>query len=194
MGKIEVILVNPWWHDPLLIALFSSILTGLIFALVLYFYSRLMEKRDILVSLTSELTTNYKSIKKMQCMVIGDLDKNDGMIASLRKEMPWNKDLTDEKIFLDFIKNQPMDQQLSIDCWIKLQSQVAKYSKDYTKYEEIYGILKRIIRFSKIKSGDISNINDAEKAVVNQSGAIRINSKDFIEKYEKVFKIKKPVT
>ncbi len=80
-----------------------------------------------------------------------------------------------------------MDQELSIDCWIKLQSQVAKYSKDYPKYEEIYVILKRIIRFSKMKSGDISNINIAEKAVVNKFGAIRTNSTEFIEKYKEIF-------
>ena len=144
-----------------------------------------------MVSLTSELAGNHKSLKKTQNLSnVNGLNINDRMIAAIRKDMPWNEDLTDEEIFLDFIKNQPVDQQLSIDCWNRLQSQVAKYSKDYPKYEEIYGILRRIIRLSKIKSGDISNINNAEKAAVNQLGAIRTNSKEFIEKYEENFQKK----
>ena len=109
------------------------------------------------------------------------------MIAAIRRDNPLKKDLSDKEVFLDFLKNQPVDQQLSIDCWKKLQSQLAKYSKYYPKYEEIYSILKRIINFSKIKTGELRNVNDAEKAAVNQFGAIRINSEEFIKKYEENF-------
>lgn len=187
MDKINDIFVNFWWHNPYLIALFSSVLTGIIITLTIYL-KRLMGKKDVLASLTSELAGNYNSLKKIQDLSkFNGLNKNDGMIAAIRKDMPWNKDLTDEKIALDYIKNMPVGQELSIDCWIKLQSQLAKYSKDYPKYEEIYGILKLIIRFSKIKSGDISNINNMEKAVINQFGAIRSNSTEFIKNYEENF-------
>ena len=66
MDVIKVVLVNSWWHDPLIIALFSSALTGLIFALVLQLYNRLMDKKDILVSLNSELAGNYRSLREIQ--------------------------------------------------------------------------------------------------------------------------------
>ena len=66
MDEIKVILVNSLWHDPMLIALVSSALTGLFFALVLQLHKRWMEKKDVLVSLTSELEWNYKSLKKIQ--------------------------------------------------------------------------------------------------------------------------------
>ena len=188
MDEIKVILVHSWWHDPYLIALFSSILTGFVFALVLRFHNRWMEKRDVLLSLTSELTGNYRSIKKIQDLsAVKGLENNDGMIAAFRKDMPWNIDLSDQEIILDHFKNMPVHQELSIECWNKLQSQLAKYSKDYPKYEEIYCILRRIIKFSKIKSGEINNANIAEQAAVNQLGAIRSNSMEFINYFEKNF-------
>ncbi len=101
MEVIKVILDNPWYNQPWFIAIISSLLTGFIFALVLQIYHRRREKKDLFNSLNSELTGNYKSIEKIQGSSAGnDLKIDAKMIAAIRKNMPWNKDLSDQEIFL----------------------------------------------------------------------------------------------
>jgi len=188
LEEIKVILVNPWWNNPYLIALFSSLLTGIVFALALHLHNRRVEKKDVLISLSSELYGNYFSIKKIQDISdVKGIEKNDGMIAAMKKGNPLKESFSDEEIALDEIKNISMDNEISIECWNKLHLQLAKYPNEYSKYEVIYGILKRIIRYSKIKSGEINTLNIAEMASANVLGAIRLNSEDFIKKYEEYF-------
>lgn len=188
MEEYKVVLVNPWWHDPLLIAAVSAILTGFIFAFALRLHSRWLAKKDILQSLKSELIGNYNVIKKIQGMSkVKGLEKNDRGAAALRRDMPWKKDLSDEEITLDMLKNRSIDQEISIECWAKFQSELAKYPKVYPKYVEAYSILNRLIKFSIIKSQGMKKIDTAEKAAIFRFDAIRLNSEDFIKKYEEYF-------
>ena len=166
----------------------NTVLTGIIIGLVLFIMNRYYEKRDIITSLSSELKRNYKAIKKIQDFsAVRQLDSSKGMLAAIRKDMPWNNELSDEDIVIDYFKNMPIEQELSFECWNKLQSQIAKYSKDYEKYEELYNTLEYIMRHSKSKSKFMVNKEIAEKAAINQFSAIRINSEKFIKKYEEFF-------
>lgn len=186
MKRLEVIIVNHWWHDPLFIALISAILTGIIFALVLEYHNRYLEKKDVLVSLNSELRQNYNTLQKIQNIsAMNNIPA--GYIEAARKDMPWNQDLTDKELALDNFKNQPVDKRIATDCWSKLQYLVAKYPNEYSQYGELYGLLISIIRYSKIKSKEINNANIAEITMAGQFGAIRSNSELFIRKHEQYF-------
>jgi hypothetical protein len=185
MEEIRVTLNAPWWHDPLFVSLVSSALTGLAFALVLQWNSRRLEKRDILSSLQSELAMNFQSLCKLQNVKsVKNLDAS--LLNAIKEEMPWNKNKSDIDIFIDFIKNTPVNHIIKISCWEQYNSKAARYHSDHKNYKELYDILLNIIRYSRIKSGELK-ANNAELFYVNQHGAIRISVELFLEKFKNLF-------
>ena len=192
MEGIRVIILNQWWQDPLLIAILSSMLTGLFFALVLHYHNRWMEKRDLIVSVETELSNNYNFLKNIQSTnKVQNIEGFKDMIDLLRKEMPNKNDLSDKDIFLNFFKNMPLDEQVSVSFWKDSGAKLAKFKKEYSKVNPLYVTLARLIQFSRIKKGEIKPENQATFHAVHQFDAIRINSEEFIKLYEEAFSKKK---
>ncbi len=184
MKEIKVIIENPWWHGPLFIAVFSAILTGVIFAFALEKFNQKKEKKNLMLSIKSELSSNYNALKYRENITSDGLENKIQEIKEMRKRDSYNKELTDLDWYVNSAKNAPYTEELSTEIWNILQPQIAKYPKEYVKFKNIYSILKQIIRHSKILNGEISNPKQTEIIFIQNYNSIRTNSALFIKKIE----------
>ena len=165
---------NKWWQRPLQVGVFTAILTGLVFGFMLRSCDKYEEKIDILNSLNSELSYNYEVLKEIQQIGIETVNQSED-----------NK--INDDLFLSAIHNMSVDDKLSINNWSSLQLNISKFPEEYIDYKKAYEILNRIIRFSKIKRGELQG-NDAEKAALQIYNVISLSSKDFINEFEDNFR------